>query len=233
MVASFNSIAGYCGVEARLPAANTSAGYEELSTYTIPRDGSWQDASAIYSAGGSEPVNNNVANLRVSVNDWRGITTGVYVDIGYSSPSTGMGVQLLPALPSGAIACVKSVSWLQRVATAPTSPATINQLPERTLIWSSYDKATLPISTLGAYPVDGFELVGNFSPASGVAYFSVSKGTVADATAIQICILPNTVSTWNCIVPNISDQTDHWVFSVGSAQPGTYMLTSTHVVAKT
>jgi hypothetical protein len=228
MVASFNRIAEYCGEETRLLIANAPAGYTNRLLYRIQRGAELQEVSNIFSVSGNDASNDLVNELKVGVNDRRGTTTGVLVGTGSATVSAGMGVQMRPTLPSGAIACVKSVSWLDAQPTLPVVPGAASPTPVRTLVWSSRGRVALPISTLGAYPVDGFELVGNFTPASGVAFFSVSKSQVADPSAIQICVLSNQGSTWNCGLPKISDDTNRWTFSVGAAQSGVYLLTSSH-----
>ena len=228
MVASFNSIAQSCGEETRLPTATPSAGHTNRLLYSMLRGRDSQDVSNIFTTGGSEAVNDIMSVLKVGVRDWRGITTGAYVDVGSALPGAGMGIQMRPTMASASIACVKSVSWLKSPPYSPLTPTLNSPIPERTLFWTSREQATLPIGTLGSYPVDGFELVGNFIPASGVAFFSVTKGDVADPSAIQICVLPNQGGTWSCSLPKISDDTNRWTFSVGGARPGVYMLTSSH-----
>ena len=240
MIASFNSIAEYCGEETRLPAADAAPGINNRLSYTMRRGSESQDVSDIYSVKGSDAFNDVKFELKVGVDDWRGVTTLpaasgpesiVRVSRGIGAVGEGMGIQLLPSLPSGGIACVKAVSWFKAVPSflvVPNSYA--EQFPARTLFWASRDRVTLPISTLGSYPVDGFELVGNFNPASGTAFFTVPKSFVFDTSAIQICNLPNGADAWNCGLPTIRDNTDTWTFSIGAAQPGIYMLTSSHPV---
>ena len=232
MIGSFNSIADYCGVKATMPVSAPSTGYDVLPIYYKSRDRYQEQVSALYSTGGNGSSDQEV-NMKVNFSDHRGLTTGVYVDIGAAQPAIGMGVKLLPNMPAGSIACVKSVAWLKTMATAVQSSTSIpGNLPERTLVWESYEHPSLPVASLAIYPVDGFELVGNFTPRTGSAYFSVKKSDFADPSAVSICHLPGKAAIWNCTTPKITDQTVSWNFSVDDAKPGTCMLTSTHSAAK-
>jgi hypothetical protein len=231
MIASFNSIADYCGVKATMPVSAPSMGYDALPLYFKSRDRYQEQVSALFSTGGNDSADLGLS-LKVDVSDYRGLTAGVYVSKGLAEPAINMGVNLLPNLPTGGIACVKSVAWLKTVGTAVPLPSNPSNLPERTLVWESYVQPTLPIASLPAYPVDGFELVGNFTPRTGQSYFPVKKSDIPDASAVSICHLPGKSTTWNCAAPKITDQTVSWTFSIDEAKPGTYMLTSTHSAAK-
>lgn len=227
MVASFNNVAYYCGIEERMPVASPSAGYIEKPKYYKNRDGYMEEVSAMFSTGGSDGAALS-SDFRVDFSDFRGITTGVYVGKGAFNPNVGMGMHLVPNMQAGSIACIKSVAWLKKMTSASQSTYPTYTLPERTLVWESYAQPSLPIASLGAYPVDGFELVSNFTPRQGLAYFSVKKSNLPDASAVNICQLPGKASSWNCVKPKITEQDDRWFFSIEASQPGTYLLTSAH-----
>ena len=229
MVASFNSVADYCGIAETMPVTSPLSGYIEKPKYYKNRDGRMEEVSAMFSTGGAGGAELS-SDFRVDFSDFRGITTGAYVDKGSSTPNVGMGMHLVPNMQPGSIACIKSVAWLKKIASAPQPTSPTNALPERTLVWESYVQPSLPIASLGAYPVDGFELVSNFTPRQGLAYFSVKKSTLPDASAVHICHLPGKAVTWNCMTPKITEQEDRWFFSIEASQPGTYLLTSSHAL---
>ena len=215
MIASFNSIAEACGEKIRLPATDSG---ETLSI----------GSSFIYSLNGSNTFPEK-PELRVSIDDWRRIRAGfVRVSRGSGIVGEGMGVQMNPSLPSGGIACVKAVSKYKAPPVQIVLPGQQATAVEGTLSWASRDKPVLPIDSLGSFPIDGFELIGNFNLTSGVAFFRVPKTALADASVVQICSLPNGANTWNCSLPKVDAQTNSWIFYVDAAQPGTYMLTSSH-----
>lgn len=229
MVASFNSVADYCGIAETMPVASPSSGYIEKPKYYKNRDGRMEEVSAMFSTGGASGAELS-SDFRVDFSDFRGITTGAYVDKGAITPNVGMGMHLVPNMPAGSIACIKSVVWLKRMPSAAQSPSPTYTLPERTLVWESYAQPTVPIASLGAYPVNGFELVSNFTPRQGLAYFSVKKSNLPDANAVRICHLPGKAATWNCMTPKVTEQEDRWFFSIEASQPGTYLLTSLHAL---
>lgn len=227
MVASFNSVADYCGIQETMPVASPSSGYIEKPKYYKNRDGRMEEVSAMFSTGGGGGAEFS-SDFRVDFSDYRDITTGAYVDKGSSNPNIGMGMHLVPNMQAGSIACIKSVAWLKTMTSAPQSTSPTYTVPERTLVWESYVQPSLPIASLGAYPVDGFELVSNFTPRQGLAYFSVKKSSLPDASAVHICQLPGKATTWNCLTPKVTEQEDRWFFSIEASQPGTYLLTSSH-----
>lgn len=217
MARSFNEVAAYCGVSSRLPDAG-DAGLDTFLSARVERYG-MQSAQAAAAPAGWTPFDaSDRQSLAVELHDLRS-ASGRYIGKGgLAYAGIRMGVAFPSLFPAGGIACVAPVSWLK-----PTADPV-----DKTLVWESRARAPLPVDTLGATPLDGFELVGNFAVAPGQVFFVALKTMVADAGAVRVCHLPAGAAAWTCAAPEVQDRFDRWSFAVPGAAAGTWMLASTH-----
>lgn len=187
---------------------------------------SYSPNTSIYSWGDSDGMALGTLTLSSSLSDFREASTATYSVGTIRYGSTPMGVQFPSILADQSVGCVKPVSVTTRMpgwAHSPEQPIA----PVR-LSWQSRTEAQLPVDTLPGSPVDGFEFAANFTPVSGLAYFSISKSSLADASATQICHLSASQSQWQCTEPTVEGNDDFWLFSTPAPRPGVYMLVSTH-----
>ena len=229
MLANASSFANYCGVQFDT-STTPDEGYSEFPALISTQTG--KPYGAILSKNGSSTAK-VPTDLKTTIRDNRGLTTGNYVGVGLESPLEVMGIMFMPILAGSSVGCVKSVSWLKPDLVAPLPLLGVQgqwnpSAPTSTLVWHSYNNPSLPVDLLLTYPLDGFEFAGNFMPSLALAYFSIAKRNAQDANAINVCQLPTGATSWSCSVPTIADSGTTWLFSFEATGPGTYMLTSTH-----
>lgn len=238
MYKSFNEVAEYCGISDRLPTAE-GARPSFIVPYSTARRYSWSSeyTSVVLAANGWRPDETlATATLHIPFRDYRSSTPVVnWVDAGFVTEENGKGVQLFLEIPPGGIACVAPAAWLLPHHTENYYNESLHQnvpIHYRMISWESRERTPLPVETLPGYPVDAFEMVGNYTPRSGRAFFSTIKTSVADQGAIQMCHLPVGSDTWNCKVPKVTDQGTAWFFTLDGAAPGAYVLVSAHAGAR-
>ena len=218
MVASFNTLAPYCGVDAVLPTSSMDVTLDTSLQRTVLRSGVAQQATAAYALNGFRLFDDEPSSLRIDIDDRRGLGTGRYVDRGSYDAGTGMGVLLFPSMPGGGLTCVRGASWLMPV---PGSDGL------KTLRWSSRSLDTLPMANLPGAPIDGFEWLANYAVPSNSAAWFILRKTAVDAAVVQVCRRTGEATDWRCTRPLVTPRGEDWVFTNEAPEPGVYLLVDT------
>lgn len=178
----------------------------------------WHSGAPMYDVGAVVSPAGAAASvpmhLRIDIHDYRPIS-GSFILPGYAEPEWKMGVAFSPVLPPKSAACVASLAKLTPVGNTG----------RYTMAWSSKWSASVPVGDLPGKALDGFEFVGNFTPADAAVYFVVSKTWVASSQGLSICYRAPAGTSWDCAGANVADSGANWSLSRPGAKPGVYVVT--------
>ncbi|WP_157691715.1 hypothetical protein [Noviherbaspirillum autotrophicum] len=223
--AAYDDMMSYCGITAPTGMDATQDGWS--SNYGVLQGaGTVYYGSTIISPAGSAHAWSTPLTMSVPFTNYKGVT-GPVVSSGYAKPEWKMGVAIPTVLSPRSVGCVTETARVYTPPTIDLSPGypTLPQ-PQSSLIWTSYWSSKVPVSQLQGTPVDGFELVSNFAPASGVVYFVIDKASFAAPQTLSICRLAPKATQWNCVQPSVADAGENWSVTTSSPAPGVYVLLS-------
>jgi len=212
----------YCKVTE--PIRSTQPGISGMSYspfVTWSNNGLLEQSGSIYAWGNAEVSTVGALRLQTDYRDYRDVLGKAMVSAGLVD-GRGMGVMILDILPDQAVGCVRSVT--HPVFSATTDAYGLKSVAGIT--WSGRITGPLPMASLQAEPITGFEFAANFLVANdaGYVYFNVPKTDVGDPAASRICHLATGTINWNCMQPAVRDAGALWIFSIPGVKPGTYVL---------
>jgi len=216
----YDAIASYCGAEQPNPSAPVRDGWISSSPYL---NDNLNNAATIVSADGSSTAWDTPIVMKVALSDYRGVS-GNLIPRGTVS-RWSMGASIPTVLPRHAVACTTQLSKMARNMQPVIEPGgLVGNITTYTLGWKSYWDKALPLDRLSGYAVDGFEFVGNFTPGSGQAFFTVGKTQFASTAGLSICYLAPGSASWDCALPAATDLGDSWQLARPGMKPGAWML---------
>lgn len=224
--AAYDDMMSYCGITAPSGAEATQDGWSNNNMRVFQGAGTVYYGSSIISPAGSAHAWNTPITMSVPFTNYKGVS-GPVVSSGYGKPEWKMGVAIPTVLSPRSVGCVTETA---RIYTPPTinlgqGYPSLPQ-PQPSLVWTSYWSSKVPVAQLQGSAVDGFELVSNFTPASGVVYFVIDKASFPSPQSLSICRLAPKGTQWNCVQPSVADTGDNWSVTTGSPAPGVYVLLS-------
>lgn len=238
LAAAFAAALAGCGAgESGQAGASSDAAYADTLDYCGSREpsgaaaqpGGWElsapshssaplyDVGAIVSPAGAAQASLPV-RLQVDVHDYR-TTAGSFLLPGYAEPQWKMGVSFSPVLPARSAACTVSLAKL-----SPATPATNTEPARYKLAWSSKWQSTIAMADLPGKPVDGFEFVGNVTPAGATAFFVVPKTWLGATQGLSICYRAPAATGWDCAAAAVADGGSNWSVTRPGAKPGVHVL---------
>ncbi|MGI9216357.1 MAG: hypothetical protein ACR2JA_05085, partial [Hydrogenophaga sp.] len=91
--------------------------------------------------------------------------------------------------------------------------------------WTSAVLINVPVGSLSATAVNGFEYTHNFSEKPATAVFNMSKSALSDSSSVRICHVDR-VGTVSCEAPAITGDDPQWTFKSPITNPGLYLLSA-------
>jgi hypothetical protein len=219
----FQQMASYCQAQPPRSGEPMQDGWAMSSVYT--GDGTYYyEGNAVISANGSSAEGIGPITLKVSDQDYRGVANNTpIVPVGYSNPDWTMGAVLPAVMSPESVACVVHLAKT-RSFWIPAAPVAHGPSVSTILYWRSFWDEAVPMAQLPGYQIDGFEFVGNFTPADGQAYFILDKQGHPAPGDYSICHLAASASQWQCSQPQLTDQGATWHLRVRGLRAGVYVL---------
>lgn len=200
-----------CGVEIA-PTAGP-AQHQVSANQPLVINGFETRISRVTSATGY-PFDGLPVNLNLPLEDLREASFQGYTPQGTLD---SMGVELGSRFEPGAVACVSGVSRAINVGTE------LN--PNFLLSWASATLPSVPLGSLPAQAINGFEFVHNFAATQANAVFRMAKTQLADPAAVRVCHIDNNAAT-TCRVPTVTQDTERWTFTLAINAPGVYVISA-------
>jgi len=208
----YQQMASYCQATPPGPGEPVRDGWVMSSGYT-GNGSSTFESNAIVSANGSSAEGLGPVTLKVGIHDYRGLASGAQiVPSGYANPNWVMGAALSGTMRAKSVACVVQLAKIRPSSTGMG------------LYWRSFWNEAVPMAQLSGYQIDGFEFVGNFTPADGQAWFALDKQRYPAPQTLSVCYLAPGAGAWKCSQPELSDQGATWQLRVRGLAPGVYVL---------
>jgi hypothetical protein len=187
-------------------------------------------AATLVSHDGNRSVWDQPVALAVPAFDYRHASAQLAVAPG-GAASQSMGASFVSLMPQGAVACVTQLTRIRY-----TPPPNFNGIPGwsgadptlpvqlYSLAWTSYWRSDLGLGQLPGSAIDGFELVANFAPREGRAFFRLDKSRFASVQDAVVCHQAPASAAWDCAAPVVTDLGSAWQLVRANLQPGAYVL---------
>ncbi|MEW6022510.1 MAG: hypothetical protein AB1807_10255 [Pseudomonadota bacterium] len=222
-------IVDYCQVDMSRPGGGSGAGNGWVTATELLSNGLNQ-AATLVSHDGNRSVWDQPVALAVPAFDYRHASAQLAVAPG-GAASQSMGASFVSLMPQGAVACVTQLTRIRY-----TPPPNFNGIPGwsgadptlpvqlYSLAWTGYWRPDLGLGQLPGTPIDGFELVANFAPREGRAFFKLDKSRFASVQDAVVCHQAPASAAWDCAAPVVTDLGGAWQLVRANLQPGAYVL---------